>query len=68
MAFIAKALRPRGVMAMKGTWSDSHTFVIDVRLIGGDDGRKWILSFDGDKLNLRGKARDGHDVSIDSAP
>jgi hypothetical protein len=28
---------PRGVMAMKGTWSDRNTFIIDVRLIGGDD-------------------------------
>ena len=59
---------PRGVMAMKGAWSDQNTFVIDVRLIGGDDERKWKLSFDGERLNLRGKARDGHDVSVDSAP
>jgi CubicO group peptidase (beta-lactamase class C family) len=59
---------PRGVMGMKGTWLDQNTFVIDVRLIGGDDNRKWILSFDGERLNLRGKARDGHEVSVDSAP
>jgi CubicO group peptidase (beta-lactamase class C family) len=62
------AATPRGVMAMKGTWPDNHTFVIDVRLIGGDDGRTWKLSFDGERLTLRGKARDGDDVSVDSAP
>ena len=55
-----------GVLALKGTWSDSHTFVIDRRLLGGDDDRKWTLSFDGGKANLRGKDRGGREVSVDS--
>jgi hypothetical protein len=58
----------RGVMGLKGAWSDSHTFVIDVRWIGGDEDRQWTLSFDGDKAHLRGKARGGRDVSVDSEP
>ena len=54
-----------GVIALKGAWSNSQTFAIDVRLLGGDNDRKWILSFDGAKVNLRGKDADGREVSID---
>jgi CubicO group peptidase (beta-lactamase class C family) len=56
---------PLGVIALKGTWSNSQTFAIDVRLLGGDSDRKWILSFDGARLNLRGKDSDGREVSVD---
>jgi CubicO group peptidase (beta-lactamase class C family) len=54
-----------GVIALKGAWSNSQTFAIDVRLLGGDNDRRWILSFDGAKVNLRGKDVDGREVSID---
>jgi CubicO group peptidase (beta-lactamase class C family) len=53
------------VLALKGAWSNSQTFAIDVRLLGGDSDRKWILSFDGGRLNLRGKAEDGREVSVE---
>jgi CubicO group peptidase (beta-lactamase class C family) len=53
------------VLALKGAWSNSQTFAIDVRLLGGDIDRKWILSFDGGRLNLRGKAEDGREVSVE---
>jgi len=56
-----------GVMAAKGTWLDSRTFLFDLLAPGADVQRKWTLSFDGEKLNLRGKDRDGRDVSIDGA-
>jgi CubicO group peptidase (beta-lactamase class C family) len=55
-----------GVLALKGTWSDSHTFVIDRRLLGGDDDQKWTMSFDGERANLRGIDRGGREVSVDS--
>jgi CubicO group peptidase (beta-lactamase class C family) len=55
-----------GVLALKGAWSDGHTFVIDLRLLGGDEDRKWTLSFDGARANLRGKDRSGHEISVDS--
>jgi hypothetical protein len=38
---------------------------MDLRLLGGDYERKWILSFDGEKLRLRGKSIDGQEFSID---
>jgi hypothetical protein len=50
---------------MKGKWSDDHTLVIDRQTLGTGEGQKWSLSFDGDKLSLRGKGRDGREVSVD---
>jgi CubicO group peptidase (beta-lactamase class C family) len=57
---------PLGFLALKGTWQNDHVFAIDLRLLGGDSDRKWILSFDGDRLNLRGKEGDRREVSVDS--
>jgi hypothetical protein len=54
-----------GAVAMKGKWSDDHTLVIDRQTLGTGEGQKWSLSFDGDKLSLRGKGRDGREVSVD---
>jgi CubicO group peptidase (beta-lactamase class C family) len=55
---------PLGVMAMKGTWQDSHTIAIELRLVGGDTDRTWLLSFDGTKASLRGKDRSGGDIQV----
>lgn len=54
-----------GVRAVKGTWLDEHRFGVDVQYLGAGERRKWTLSFSGDSLTLRGKDRDGHDVSVD---
>jgi CubicO group peptidase (beta-lactamase class C family) len=61
------ARTPFGVIGVKGRWLDSHTFEMERRTIG-EDGRtrRWTLSFDGDRLNLRGKNFDGVDVAVDS--
>jgi len=53
-----------GAVAMKGKWSDDHTLVIDRQTLGTGEGQKWSLSFDGEKLTLRGKGRDGREVSV----
>jgi hypothetical protein len=45
---------------------DEHTFAMDFQYIGSGEQRRWILSFDGDRLTLKGKTRDGRDVSVDS--
>jgi hypothetical protein len=50
---------------MKGKWSDDHTLVINRQTLGSGEGQKWSLSFGGEKLSLRGKARDGREVSVD---
>lgn len=56
---------PLGVVALKGTWQDDHTFAIDLRMVGGDTDRKWLLSFDSAKARLQGKDRFGVDVQVD---
>jgi hypothetical protein len=33
-----------------------------------DELQKWVLSFDGDRLQLRGKDSDGREISIDGEP
>jgi hypothetical protein len=53
-------------MALKGTWQDNQTFAIDLRLVGGDTDRRWLLSFDGGKARLSGKDRFGRDVKADA--
>ena len=56
---------PLGVMALKGTWQTAETLAIDLRLVGGDTDRRWLLTFDGGKARLSGKDRFGHDVQVD---
>jgi CubicO group peptidase (beta-lactamase class C family) len=57
-----------GVRAAKGAWSDEHTFVFDLQYLGSGEERRWHLTFDGERLNLRGKTRDGRDISVASQP
>jgi CubicO group peptidase (beta-lactamase class C family) len=55
-----------GLFALKGNWLNGSTFVIERLTIGaGEEPQKWVLSFDGDKLHLRGRNREGRDVTID---
>src|SRR5271166_50467 len=57
----------RGVNAVKGTWQDDHTFVIDRLILGqGKPAERWTLTFDGEKLNARVKLGDGDEISIRS--
>ena len=62
-----QALAICGVNAVKGTWQDDHTFVIDRLILGqGRPAERWTLRFDGEKLNLRVKHGDGDEISMDS--
>jgi CubicO group peptidase (beta-lactamase class C family) len=55
------------VNAVKGTWQDDHTFVIDGLILGqGRPAERWTLTFDGEKLNVRVKLGDGDEISMDS--
>lgn len=58
-------LTASGVRAVKGTWLDQHTFAIDAQYLGAGEQRKWVLSFDGGRVNFRGKNRQGREISID---
>ena len=48
----------------KGTWSNEQTFVIESQDLGLGGQRKTVLSFSGDKLNLRHTDEWGGEVSI----
>jgi len=55
-----------GLVATKGDWLNGSTFVMERLTIGaGQEVQKWILSFDGARLHLRGRGRDGRTVLID---
>ncbi|WP_441228801.1 serine hydrolase domain-containing protein [Tardiphaga sp. 20_F10_N6_6] len=57
---------PYGPLAVKGRWLDDHAFEVERINIGASElSRKWTLSFDGDKVSLRGKNYEGVDVAID---
>jgi CubicO group peptidase (beta-lactamase class C family) len=49
--------RVRVVNAVKRTWIDDHTFVVDWRVLGlaNSQEERWTLTFDGEKLNVRVK-------------
>jgi hypothetical protein len=51
----------------KGTWLNGQTFVIDLQVLGFGEQRKYVLSFNGEKLNLRFTDGDGRVVSIGGA-
>jgi len=57
---------PFAYRAMKGTWRDPTTFVIDLQFIGQGQEATNILSFAGDRLTIAGKGRDGRDASVES--
>jgi len=54
-----------GLRAVKGSWVNKDTFVMDVQYVGLGEQRKFSLSFDGSKVSLRGKTRDGRDILVD---
>ena len=56
-----------GLRAVKGSWVDDRTFAVDFQYVGLGEQRRWSLKFDGDKLTLSGKSKEGRDVSVDSA-
>lgn len=55
-----------GIVAMRGKWLDGHTFLIERQIVGTGEQQKWTLSFDGDRLRVHGKGRDGREIAIDS--
>ena len=56
----------RGINAIKGTWQDDHKFVIDRLILGqGEPPERWNLTFDGEKLNIRGRLGEEPEISVD---
>ena len=54
-----------GVRAARGSWLDQRTFVIDLNYVGLDAQHSWQLSFDGDRVTLRGDTRDGRKIAVE---
>lgn len=54
-----------GLRAVKGSWVSADTFVIDVQFVGQGEQRKYALSFNGSKVGLRSKARDGREIPVE---
>jgi len=61
-----QALGIRAINAVKGTWQDDHTFVIDRLILGqGRPAERWTLKFNGEKLNVRVEPGEGPEITID---
>jgi hypothetical protein len=60
-----QSLGIRGINAVKGSWLDDHTFVMNGLILGQGPTQTWTLTFDGDKLNVRVKFGALPDISID---
>jgi CubicO group peptidase (beta-lactamase class C family) len=54
-----KAWTPYGIDAVKGSWLDDHTFVVERRILGHAETQKWTLAFDGKKVDVTFESTDG---------
>jgi hypothetical protein len=59
-----KSSTPSGIDAVKGTWLDDHTFVVERRILGHGDTQKWILGFEGKKVDVTFESTDGAKVKL----
>jgi CubicO group peptidase (beta-lactamase class C family) len=59
-----KSSAPYGVNAVKGSWLDDHTFMVERRILGHGETQKWTLAFDGKKVNVNFESTDGAEVEL----
>ena len=53
-----------GVNAVKGSWLDDHTFMVERRILGHGETQRWTLAFDGKKVNVKFESTDGAEVEL----
>jgi CubicO group peptidase (beta-lactamase class C family) len=53
-----------GIDAVKGSWLDDHTFVVERRILGHGEMQRWTLGFDGKKVNVKFESTDGAEVEL----
>jgi hypothetical protein len=53
-----------GIDAVKGSWLDDHTFVVDRRILGQGETQRWTLAFDGDTVDVKFESTDGAKVEL----
>lgn len=54
-----KSFARYGVHAVKGSWVDDHTFVVERRILGHGETQRWTLAFDGKKVDINFENTDG---------
>jgi CubicO group peptidase (beta-lactamase class C family) len=59
-----KSSAPYGIDAVKGTWLDDHTFVVERRILGHGETERWTLAFDGNKVDVTVESTDGAKVNL----
>jgi CubicO group peptidase (beta-lactamase class C family) len=62
--FRKSAPTPYGVDAVKGSWLDDHTFVVDRRILGHGETQKWTLAFTGKTVDVTFESTDGAKVKL----
>jgi CubicO group peptidase (beta-lactamase class C family) len=60
-----QSLGVRAINAVKGSWLDDDTFLIDRLILGLGRVQKWTLRFSGEKLNVSLNVGTGAEISID---
>ncbi len=55
---------PYGVNAVKGSWLDDHTFMVERRVLGHGETERWTLAFDGKKVNVKFESTDGAELEL----
>jgi len=53
-----------GIDAVKGSWLDDHTFVVERRILGHADTQKWTLAFTGKKVDVTFESTDGAKLDL----
>ena len=53
-----------GIDAVKRSWLDDHTFVVERRILGHADTQKWTLAFEGKKVDATFESTDGANVKL----
>jgi CubicO group peptidase (beta-lactamase class C family) len=59
-----KSSAPYGVNAVKGSWLDDHTFLVERRILGHGEMQRWTLAFDGKTVNVKFESTDGAEVEL----
>jgi hypothetical protein len=55
----------RGINAVKGSWLDDHTFLMDRSILGLGQLQQWTLRFNGEKLEISLKLGAGPEFFLD---
>jgi hypothetical protein len=53
-----------GIDAVKGSWLDDHTFVVERRILGHADTQKWTLAFEGKTVDVTFESTDGAKLDL----